>query len=80
MTHKLKCWPESFQALFTGAKTFELRWNDRNFKVDDTLQIREYDPESDTFTGRSTKRVITYILPLNTMLAGTIKWVILSIR
>ncbi len=43
--HKLKCWPEYFQPLACGSKPFELRLNDRNFKVGDVLFIEEWDPE-----------------------------------
>lgn len=42
--HSLKTWPEPFQALVDGRKTFELRKNDRGFMVGDQLQLREWDP------------------------------------
>lgn len=42
--HQLKTWPMYFTALRQGSKTFELRENDRQFKVGDTLQLREFDP------------------------------------
>jgi hypothetical protein len=62
MTHELKCWPDQFQALIDERKGFEFRRNDRDFNVDDTLFLREYDPDTDTFSGRTCRRRVTYIL------------------
>lgn len=44
-THDLKCWPEFFRPLCQGIKTFEVRLNDRNYQVGDTLQLWEWKPE-----------------------------------
>ncbi|VEF93151.1 Domain of Uncharacterised Function with PDB structure [Streptococcus pseudoporcinus] len=43
--HMLKCYPEYFEAIMDGTKTFEYRYNDRDFKVGDELLLREYDPK-----------------------------------
>ena len=40
--HELKCWPEFFEPTAAGVKTFEIRRNDRGFKVDDWLHLREW--------------------------------------
>jgi len=37
MTHALKCWPEYYKAIESGEKTFDLRKDDRPFKVGDTV-------------------------------------------
>jgi len=60
--HSLKSWPEFFEPVFTGQKTFELRNNDRHFKVGDTLNLREYDDRKGEFTGREINKRITYML------------------
>ncbi|WP_224219333.1 DUF3850 domain-containing protein, partial [Streptococcus agalactiae] len=44
-----------------GTKTFECRYNDRDFKVGDELLLREYDPQKG-YTYRCIVRKITYIL------------------
>lgn len=62
MTHKLKTWPEYFQAVWTGLKRFEVRKNDRNFKVGDKLWLQEFDNKMQAFTGRYMKVNVTYIL------------------
>lgn len=62
MQHQLKSWPEWFEAVHSGVKTFEVRVNDRGFAVGDRLWLREWNPESETYTGREVVRWVTYIL------------------
>lgn len=38
--HTLKTDPDAFDALFDNKKTFEIRFNDRDFKVGDRLRLR----------------------------------------
>lgn len=59
--HALKTWPEYFEAVYDGRKTFEIRRNDRDFKVGDTLILREWDPKIEGYTGRRLERVVTYV-------------------
>ncbi|SDI49742.1 DUF3850 domain-containing protein [Paenibacillus naphthalenovorans] len=60
-THELKTWPEYFELVVQRKKNFEVRRNDRDFKVGDLLWLREYSHESG-YTGRETGRFIAYIL------------------
>jgi len=62
MVHELKTWEEYFNAIASGEKNFELRKNDRGFLVGHELLLREYSPESKTFTGRTVRRKISYLL------------------
>ena len=41
-THELKLLTEYFKDVESGLKTFELRKNDRDFQVGDTLILKEY--------------------------------------
>lgn len=43
--HELKSLPEFFEPLATGVKTFEIRRNDRGFKVGDQLIVQEWRPD-----------------------------------
>ena len=44
ITHELKTYPEFFEQTRNGRKKFELRRNDRDFKVGDELLLREWEP------------------------------------
>jgi len=71
-THYLKTWPEYYKAILTGAKTFEVRKNDRDFKVGDILVLQEWDPTEPKdhvqptgpigYTGRSYRAYVSYVL------------------
>lgn len=39
-THELKILPKYFSEVYSGNKTFEVRKNDRNFKVGDMLILK----------------------------------------
>jgi len=64
-THELKSWIEYFEPVFNEIKTFEIRKNDRDYKVGDRLMLKEYDPDFGGYTGRYCFRTITYILSEN---------------
>jgi hypothetical protein len=70
MTHTLKIWPGSFEAVTEGRKRHEIRdCSDREFTKGDTVILREWVPTDATkegvrdgrFTGRSLMRKISYI-------------------
>lgn len=61
--HDLKTWPEHWDAVYRGWKTFELRKDDRGgFEVGDTLALHEYWPGNDRYTGRVCFRRVTHVL------------------
>lgn len=61
-THELKIWPGCFGAVKAGNKPFDVRENDRNFQVGDLLLLREFEPESEQYTGQTVTRWVSYIL------------------
>lgn len=82
MIHELKTWPEYFEAVLVGTKTFEYRQNDRNFRVGDSLRLREWDPfreGDDRYTGRDTLRTVTYKLPILNKDGTNSEYVILAL-
>jgi len=61
MTHHLKTLPEYYEKIVSGDKKFEIRENDRGFRVGDTLCLEEYSPEKG-FSGFSMQFKVSYIL------------------
>ncbi|MBM5675587.1 DUF3850 domain-containing protein [Listeria seeligeri] len=57
--HKLKILPEFFREKIALKKSFEIRNNDRNFEVGDTLVLLEF--EDGNYTGREYWEDIIYI-------------------
>lgn len=62
MIHELKTWQFYYADVISGNKNFEVRKGDRNFEVGDTLHLKEYDPHSNTYTGRECRVKVGYIL------------------
>ena len=60
MEHELKTLPPYFWDVWNGNKTFELRKDDRDYKVGDTLRLLEFNYVK--YTGRECNRTIKYIL------------------
>lgn len=60
--HELKCWPEPFQAMWDGYKTFEVRVNDRDYQVADYLLLREFDPATSVYSGRRILVNVLYVM------------------
>jgi hypothetical protein len=60
--HKVKSWPQFFEATLAGIKTHEVRrLTDRDYKVGDRLLLQEYDPTAETYSGRELAVRITYV-------------------
>lgn len=60
--HELKTWPVYFFSIYLGEKTFEVRRNDRNFKPGDILALKEFDPETEKYTGNEIEVFVSYVL------------------
>jgi hypothetical protein len=68
-THELKTWPSVFRDAVDGIKTFEIRKNDRDFAIGDTLVLKEFDPAKSTatsslraYTGEEEEFIVTYMI------------------
>lgn len=59
--HELKCWPTFFGDVLSGVKPFEVRRDDRDFRVGDDLWLREWDA-LDGYSGREMVKRVTYVL------------------
>lgn len=62
MIHELKTWKEYFSLIRVNRKNFEVRKYDRNFQEGDELLLKEWDNETNKYTGRILHRKIDYIL------------------
>lgn len=75
MKHDLKTVSPHFEQVQSGEKTFELRYNDRNYQVGDLLHLRHYDGN---YTGPSITVEVTHILDNFPGLKPG--WIIMSIK
>lgn len=61
MIHNLKIEPQYFRQVISDVKTFEIRFNDRNYAVGDLLFLREYFSETGRFSGNFAYASVTSI-------------------
>lgn len=59
--HYLKTVNPYFRAIESGNKTFEVRFNDRNYQVGDVLHLQEFSQPND-YSGRVIDAEVTYLL------------------
>nr|DAR81359.1 MAG TPA: activating signal cointegrator [Caudoviricetes sp.] len=78
MIHALKIFPEYFEEVRNGRKKFELRYNDRDFRVGDYLALNEWDNKQ--YTGRTELVKVTYILNPNEFMSCQGNFVVMSIE
>lgn len=76
-THELKCWLRYFEAIVHGKKTFDLRYNDRDYRIGDTLILREYDNDKKEYTRRQTRVRVTDTFADFGLISG---WIAISIE
>lgn len=68
MHHELKIWPKYYARVKSGEKTFEVRKNDRDFQAEDTVTLREYDPDKqgvDAYSSYQMTFRIGYVLAID---------------
>ena len=58
--HYIKILPEYYDAIDSGKKTFEVRFNDRNYQIHDILHLQEW--IDGKYTGREMAVEVTYLL------------------
>jgi len=76
ITHELKIWPEYFNQVRNGRMKFQLRRNDRDFKVGDELLLKDWQPpepgetyfdDDFGFTDAEILVRVDYIMPVETV-------------
>jgi len=63
--HHVKSWPQYFRAITTGQRTHDLRRNDRDYKVGDTMILEEFNPTTQAYTGHKCEVEITSITSMS---------------
>ncbi len=61
MKHTKEVWPEYFQKILDGKKTYELRLADWECNEGDILVLQEWDPKTKEYTGREIEKEVTYV-------------------
>jgi ASC-1-like (ASCH) protein len=56
-----KTWPESFNKILEGRKSFDIRLADFEVKAGDEIVFREWDPERKEYTGRMLEKKVVHI-------------------
>ena len=60
-TIKKKAWPEYFEKVLSGEKTYDLRLADWKIEPGDVLLLQEWDPEVQIYTGREISKKVGYV-------------------
>lgn len=60
-THDLKIWPVHFMELSEGKRTYDVRKDDRVYRVGDLLRLREWDPSTKTYSGKGMVLRVTWV-------------------
>lgn len=60
--HRIKITPKYFNLVSARIKNFELRKNDRDYRVGDTLVLCEWNGGGGYFTGNEISRKVKYLL------------------
>lgn len=58
---KKKCWPDLFELVKSGKKNFDLRLADFEVKEGDALILEEWNPQTQSYTGRTLEKAVKYI-------------------
>lgn len=75
-THSVKLNVKYYDLVESRTKNFEVRLNDRNYRVGDWLVMHEWTGQE--YTGRWLTRGIQYILPLDEF--GLKDWVVMQLH
>ena len=61
MDHIIKSWSMFFTDIISGERTSDIRLNDRRYAVGDRMILEEFNPVTNTYTGRVHAVRITYM-------------------
>ncbi len=56
-----KTWPEYFEKILSGEKTYDFRLADFECNPGDTLVMKEWDPQTEEYTGREISKIVGFV-------------------
>ncbi|MFA5003870.1 MAG: DUF3850 domain-containing protein [Candidatus Saccharimonadales bacterium] len=56
-----KTWPESYEKILSGEKTYDIRLADWDIQPGDVFVFKEWDPDTKAYTGRKMQRSVGYV-------------------
>jgi len=56
-----KTWPEFFQKIINGDKTYDLRLNDFEVEEGDIIVFQEWNPDTKNYTGREIEKKVGFV-------------------
>ena len=56
-----KIWPEYFEKILSGEKTYEFRLNDFDCETGDVLVLKEWNPKTGEYTGRKVEKAVGFV-------------------
>lgn len=56
-----KTWPEYFEKILSGEKTYEFRLADFECNPGDILVMKEWDPQTGEYTGREISKTVGFV-------------------
>jgi len=57
-----KTWPELFEKVLSGQKKFDLRLAEFKCSEGDILVLKEWNPDTEEYTGRELEKEITFVM------------------
>lgn len=57
-----KTWPDLFQKVLDGEKTCDVRLADFECNLGDKLVLREWDPQTESYTGRQIEKTVSHVI------------------
>lgn len=59
--HELDCISDVFQDIYNGVRSFDIRDDDRDYEIGDSLHLKEYNIKTQSHSGRWISKRVTYI-------------------
>ena len=56
-----KMWPESYEKVLLGEKTYDIRLADWHIEQGDVIVFQEWDPKTKEYTGRELRKSVGYV-------------------